>query len=149
MPSKKIKPWPQIVIVVKYMCGNMSQGTTLVNYCYLFKQNVAQKAACNMMVTATTTLHSKEWVSNLKGLSVHSKGEKQLLPSMEEEEVGVEVEEGMGRERKTTLNLLYSFLLMPHSPMTIWNCITDGGNHGWGKSIITVTTPICSVSATC
>lgn len=38
---------------------------------------------------------------------------------MEEEEVEVEVEEGMGREKKTTLNLLYSFLLTPHSLMIV------------------------------
>lgn len=51
MPSKKIKPLPEIVFIVKYMCGNTSQGTTLVNDCYLFEQSVAQKAECYMVVT--------------------------------------------------------------------------------------------------
>lgn len=68
MPSKKIKPLPEIVIVVKHMCGNMAQGTMQGFYGYLLKENVAQETDCCIMVTITITTHSTERVSNLKDL---------------------------------------------------------------------------------
>lgn len=132
--------------VVAYMGGNMSQGNMQVSYCYLLKENVAQKAECCIMVTTTVTLHSTEGVSALKGLPRLGKGAS-TEEEEAEEEVEVEVKEGTGRERKTTLTLLYGLLLTPQSLMTLWNGIISGGNKGLGKSITTPTSAIYSVPA--
>ena len=55
MPSKKIKPLPEILIVVKYICGNTSQGPTAIH-----SNGMSPKKKLNTVMMVTTKIRFAE-----------------------------------------------------------------------------------------